>query len=118
MQHSGRFASAVFFVGSMQSLLTCQQNTFNVTEVMQQASMLASHSWEYGTAAEALLELHNPELSVFSQNPFPGNQLPRVDVEKTPALKFAKGKLRTGQLTLIDGDGKCHFNRPAKTFRP
>ncbi|KAK3314552.1 hypothetical protein B0H66DRAFT_576774 [Apodospora peruviana] len=36
---------------------------------------LASESWEWGTAAEALLELYNPELSVFGSNPFPGGNV-------------------------------------------
>ncbi|KAL6890873.1 hypothetical protein GGI43DRAFT_430465 [Trichoderma evansii] len=32
-----------------------------------------------GTAAEALLELHNPELSVFGSDPFPDGRVPQAD---------------------------------------
>lgn len=37
---------------------------------------LPSHSWEYGTAAEALLELFTPERSVFSPSAFPHGNIP------------------------------------------
>jgi hypothetical protein len=37
------------------------------------AKMLATigHSWEYGTATEALLELEESDVSVYGENPFP-----------------------------------------------
>ncbi|KAL9633102.1 MAG: hypothetical protein Q9164_004899 [Protoblastenia rupestris] len=91
----------------METSTARERDAFNVTMIMERACRLASHSWEYGTAAEALIELHNPELSVFSQHPFPGGKLPLVDVEKTPGLKYAKALIRTGQQTLIDGDGSA-----------
>ena len=37
---------------------------FDPRIVANQAIKLSNHSWEYGTAAEALLELYNPDLSV------------------------------------------------------
>jgi hypothetical protein len=51
---------------------------------------LASHSWEWGTAAEALLELYTPELSVFGSNPFPNGKVPHADPSSTFALEYAK----------------------------
>lgn len=90
----------------MEHSAACQRDFLDVNKIMERACRLASHSWEHGTVAEALLELHNPELSVFGENPFPGGKLPLVEVEKTPGLKYAKRMIRTGQQTLIDGDGK------------
>ncbi|TFK33972.1 Six-hairpin glycosidase-like protein [Crucibulum laeve] len=67
---------------------------FNITAVSALAKSLPSHSWEFGTAAEALLELHNPELSVFGASPF-------------PSLSYASSKIviGTGANGLSDGDG-------------
>ena len=78
---------------------------FNVANVMARALNVSAHSWEYGTAAEALLELRNPELSVFGHNPFPGNHLPPV-TKSVPSLQYAKQFIRTDNVTLIDGDGE------------
>ncbi|OTA04512.1 hypothetical protein A9Z42_0050900 [Trichoderma parareesei] len=61
----------------------------------------ASHSWEWGTAAEALLELHNPELSVFGSNPFPGGKIPPAD-PSTTALAYAKQFINRNSQTLVD----------------
>ena len=73
---------------------------------MGKACEQALHSWEYGTAAEALLQLHNPELSVFSHEPFPGDNLPSPEVSKTPGLVYAEKFIRIGCNTLIDANGK------------
>lgn len=79
---------------------------YNVTAVARQARLLSSHSWEYGTAAEALLELYNPELSVFGENPFPGNRIPVTDWQCVNALAYVQPFILTENQTLIDGDGK------------
>ncbi len=60
---------------------------------------LASHSWEFGTASEALLELYTPELSVFG-TPFPIPKNP-----SSPALDYAKRNISTDSDQLVDGDG-------------
>ncbi|KAJ6568378.1 hypothetical protein DFH09DRAFT_1261335 [Mycena vulgaris] len=44
---------------------------FDIAKVTALAESLPAESWEFGTAAEALLELYNPELSVFGKTPFP-----------------------------------------------
>jgi hypothetical protein len=54
----------------------------------------ASQSWEWGTAAEALLELYNNELSVFGSNPFPNGKIPNADPGIT-ALAYAKPFIST-----------------------
>ena len=79
---------------------------FNVANVMARALNVSAHSWEYGTAAEALLELSNPQISVFG-NPFPHDKLPTVvSIEKIPSLTYAKPFIRLDNDTLIDGDGE------------
>ncbi|KAJ6437243.1 FAD-binding, type 2 [Purpureocillium lavendulum] len=62
---------------------------FNAYEAAQVMVEKASHSWEWGTAAEALLELYNPDLSVFGPNPFPGGNVPKAD-PGTLALSYAR----------------------------
>ena len=79
---------------------------YNVSLVADQARNLSSHSWEYGTAAEALLEFYDPNLSVFGPEPFPGGQVPDVDWTKVNALSYVKPFILTSNETLIDGDGK------------
>ncbi|MCJ1287631.1 hypothetical protein MMC26_006983 [Xylographa opegraphella] len=78
---------------------------FDVHKVLDKGLELAAHSWEWGTAAEALLEFHNPELSVFSKDPFPGDELLKVDVEKIPSLVYARKFISTEGEGLCEGDG-------------
>ena len=78
---------------------------YDVEKVLAQALRVSTHSWEYGTAAEALLELYNPELSVFGKDPFPGGKIPKADVEKTRSLAYAKKFINVTGDILIDGDG-------------
>jgi hypothetical protein len=79
---------------------------YNVNFVADQARALSSHSWEYGTTAEAFLELYNPSLSIFGPDPFPGGQIPYVDWTEVKALSYAKPFILINSETLIDGDGK------------
>jgi hypothetical protein len=73
---------------------------YDVYAAAQAMIKLASHSWEYGTAAEALLELYNPELSVFGSNPFPGGKVPSAN-PSTLALEFAKQFIYTQGAVLV-----------------
>jgi hypothetical protein len=61
----------------------------------------ALHSWEWGTAAEALLELYDPGLSVFSSNPFPGGKIPNAD-PGTFALRYAKQYINTNGQVFVE----------------
>ncbi|GAP85164.1 putative six-hairpin glycosidase-like protein [Rosellinia necatrix] len=76
-----------------------------VSKVISQGYVLATHSWEFGAFAEALLEWHNPELSVFGASPFPDGQVPVVQVEQVEALSYAQPHIWTNSTTLVDGDG-------------
>jgi hypothetical protein len=77
----------------------------------QQMVNLASHSWEWGTAAEALLELYNPELSVFGPNPFPNGGVPQAD-PNTFALQYAKQFIDVNGQVFVSNSavGKQVFN--------
>lgn len=77
-----------------------------VSSVIAQARLLATHSWEYGTLSEALLEWYNPNESVYSSNAFPGGTIPILQVDQVESLSYAKNHIRTNTTTLLDGDGK------------
>jgi hypothetical protein len=78
---------------------------YDIPLVEDQARRLSTHSWEYGTAAEALLEFHSPDLSVFGDDPFPRGRIPCVNWTDVPALAYVQPFIRTSDDTLIDGDG-------------
>jgi hypothetical protein len=77
---------------------------FNISAVAIIAKALPTHSWEYGTATEALLELYSPLLSVFGQTPFP---VPSVSPSSVPGLAYAATKIPQpfGVHGLSNGDG-------------
>ncbi|KAK0200761.1 family 88 glycosyl hydrolase [Desarmillaria ectypa] len=77
---------------------------FDIVSVTALAKSLPSHSWEFGTASEALLELYNPEMSVYGLFPLPAQQYPPSSVK---ALSYAKDKIVLGEGAngLSDGDG-------------
>ena len=66
-----------------------------VSNLLAQAQALVSKSWEHGVFCETLLEVMNPELSIFAPNgvdPFPNGEIPKLgkgEVEKCAALKWA-----------------------------
>ena len=76
-----------------------------VAKVLSQAITLATHSWEYGTATEALMEWQNPEYSVFGANPFPNGKIPTLDINKVEALSYVKPHIRTGNVTTLVASG-------------
>ena len=95
------------------SLDTYAGSGFNVAAVMARALNVSAHSWEYGTAAQALLELRNPQISVFG-NPFPHDKLPTsISVENVPSLTYVKPFIRLDNDTLIDGDGESLLPIPS-----
>lgn len=74
-------------------------------KVMDRACHKATKSWEIGAATESLLELYNPEVSVFGLDPFPNNELPRVDASGVRGLAFVKNFILTKGDILVDGNG-------------
>ncbi|KAF5383001.1 hypothetical protein D9615_004847 [Tricholomella constricta] len=67
---------------------------FDIQKVAALAESRPSHSWEYGAAAQALLELHNASLSVFGDTPFP---VQCVDKDEVKALAYAASKITLGE---------------------
>ncbi|KAI6823295.1 hypothetical protein KC332_g16576 [Hortaea werneckii] len=80
--------------------------TFNFTFPMHaarhQAEQLSTHSWEIGTAWQAIEELVNPEKTVFSADPFPENVLPKQGLIVDQALSWVYQKIRTDGETLFE----------------
>jgi hypothetical protein len=106
MQHT----PTLVFILSFASSAFASQNPFpfspgfDIEAVAAIAKALPSHSWEFGTAAEALLELYNPEISVFGNSTFP---VPTLDVSNVQSLTYAKSKISFGwgANSLVNGDG-------------
>jgi len=73
---------------------------FDVYSAAQVMIDKSSHSWEWGTTAEALLELYNNEFSVFASNPFPNGKIPSVS-DNILALSYAKQFISTDLQTLV-----------------
>lgn len=80
----------------------------DVDNVLKEAIRITSRSWEYGTLAEAMLELQNPELAVFSSDPFEKGGLPcSFDLSQVAALQYAKPIIWTnGSHDLTGGEGE------------
>jgi hypothetical protein len=74
---------------------------FDVFTAAQVMIDKASHSWEWGTNAEALLQLYDPQLSVFSSNPFPNGKIPLAD-PGIFALVYAKPFINRNSQVLVD----------------
>ncbi|KAJ6782467.1 hypothetical protein PWT90_04831 [Aphanocladium album] len=72
---------------------------FNVQTAADVAVSHSSHSWEWGTTAQALLELENNELSVFGDDPFPGGKIPQAD-PGIRALAYVKPHIDRNKPTL------------------
>lgn len=75
---------------------------FNISAVAALAQVLPTHSWEYGTATEALLETKSSNLSVFGASPFP---VPTLDPSSIPALVYGASHLVIGINGLDNGSG-------------
>lgn len=91
------FFLAVLPTTGVADVLNSGFDVYLAAQVMMDKS---SHSWEWGTAAEALLELYASEISVFGTNPFPNGQIPSVGAN-TLALTYAKQFISTELQVLI-----------------
>ncbi|KAK0832882.1 hypothetical protein LTR91_013966 [Friedmanniomyces endolithicus] len=79
--------------------------TFRINAARSQAESLATHSWEYGTAAEAITELVNPEKAVFAAEPFPEGKVPEQELKMDQALIWVYQRIRTDNVTLFADEG-------------
>ena len=99
--------SQLVYTNPLQARGGCSaQSGFDIQKVLDKDLQVSNHSWEFGTASEAILELYNPELSVFGKDPFPRGKIPKVDVDRVRSLTYAKKCINVTGDILIDGDGK------------
>ncbi|KAG6844866.1 hypothetical protein H0H87_002989 [Tephrocybe sp. NHM501043] len=80
---------------------------FPIQKVLDTALNISTHSWEFGTAIQALLELYNPELSIYGDAPFTAaKKLGNTSVIPR-GLGYTADKVvfGIGANTLADGDG-------------
>ncbi|KAL0571028.1 hypothetical protein V5O48_010935 [Marasmius crinis-equi] len=75
---------------------------FDIEAAAALAESLPTHSWEYGSAAEALLELYNPDIAVFGSKPFP---VPALEKSKVKSLTYADDRITIGAPPNIFADG-------------
>jgi hypothetical protein len=74
-----------------------------LAKVVAKAKELATHSWEYGTLAEALLELEDRDLSVYCKGSFPRDRFPWPKIRDAEGLKYASQYIRKdGSETLCE----------------
>lgn len=66
---------------------------FDIERVIALTNSSQAHSWEYGTAAQAFLELYDPQHAVFGDTPFPVPTLARSNVR---SLAYAATKIILG----------------------
>lgn len=83
---------------------------FDIEQVVQLVESKPTHSWEYGAAAEALLELYNPELSVFGATPFP---VQNSTLDSVQGLSYAASKIVIGSANGTLADGADSIGDPA-----
>jgi hypothetical protein len=100
------FSAAVLWI-----LFSSPGSGLDPRKVLKRAGSLASRSWEFGTLVEALLEFHNPELTVFASDAFPSGLIPQLnEADEVEALAYAKNVIWVNDTDLlIDGEGKLEF---------
>jgi hypothetical protein len=76
-----------------------------IDKVLARAQETASHSWEYGTVFEALLEYRDARNSIF-HDPFPRDEIPRLEIEHVEALRYVRPLIQTNSTKLCDGNGE------------
>ena len=97
-----------------------------VDKALIQAQTSASHSWEYGTVCEELLEHHTPSHSIFNE-PFADGHIPVLDEDEVPALTYVKSFILTDSDKLCEGHGNTvslptfnveHISRYTQAHQP
>ena len=76
--------------------------SFPVNAALSQAETLSKHSWEIGYAHEGIMQIYNPERSVFGPDPFPGGKLPKLGLRLDEASLYAQKKIKVLGRSLLD----------------
>ncbi|ORY09815.1 hypothetical protein BCR34DRAFT_486633 [Clohesyomyces aquaticus] len=83
------------------------ENASELDKIVQVAKELAKHSWEYGAVSQALVEVYNPEISLFADTiDFKTHRESGV-FKEAKGLVYAKQFIRLDQQTLVDGEGSA-----------
>jgi rhamnogalacturonyl hydrolase YesR len=78
--------------------------TFRVNAARSQIERLSSHSWEYGTGVEAMLELLEPERTVFAEEPFPADKIQKLPLKKPQGILWMQRHIRTKDAPTLYAD--------------
>lgn len=78
--------------------------TFRVNAARSQIERLSSHSWEYGTGVEAMLELLEPERTVFAEEPFPADKIQKLPLKKPQGILWMHRHIRTKDAPTLYAD--------------
>ena len=85
---------------------------YDVTKVSELASTLSESNWEWGTQAQTLLELHDPDIAVFSEAAFPQDKIPN---RETSSTDYARSKISTSGSTLTPAGGMSFLHMLVQT---
>ena len=77
---------------------------YDLNATLDNAKRLATHSWEYGSVFQALLEVYDPQHSVYGKHAFPNGQLPNLSASAA-ALDYIGSRIDLSGQTLADGAG-------------
>lgn len=78
---------------------------FRVNAAKSQVERLSTHSWEFGIGSQAMLELLDPEHTVFASEPFPADKIQKLPLKKPQGILWMQRHIRTrGEPTLHADD--------------
>jgi len=69
--------------------------TFRINAARSQVERLSTHSWEYGIGVEAMLELLDPDMTVFASEPFPADKIQKLPMKKPQSILWMQRHIRT-----------------------
>jgi hypothetical protein len=76
-----------FVTPLLTAVLAVSATGYTIGKVWAKMLTIIGHSWEYGAATEALLELEEPDVSVYGEHPFPPC---RTVSAHSPVIKLAE----------------------------
>ena len=68
--------------------------TFRINAARSQVERLSTHSWEYGTGVEAMLELLDPDMTVFGTEPFPADKVQKLPMKRPQSILWMQRHIR------------------------
>jgi hypothetical protein len=68
--------------------------TFRINAARSQIERLSTNSWEYGTGVEAMLELLDPDMTVFATEPFPADKVQKLPMKRPQSILWMQRHIR------------------------